>query len=119
MKYYTMRAGNCKLGETKTTGNPYIKIGCVIKSGPEMGTWHNFFMVITDKSKERVKRDLATMGVLDTEPFTTDGRLFTGVYGYDEFWKEDRLLAVKRSTFEPNSDVATPGPAPDSSDIPF
>lgn len=109
-KFYTVKAGNVKTGVGKpkadgSPGNPWIKVGLVIKSGPEEGKWLNYFLTITPKTKERVKRDLATMGITDPNPesFACDGRLFCAVWDFDDFYKEERVRNVIESKFQGGS----------------
>jgi len=101
--YYTCTAGNVRTGISKS-GNPYVKIGCVIKSGPRKGEWLNYFRSITPKTKEMLKKDLATMGVTlgEGDDYSLDRRLFTVVWGYDAYWKEDGILSVRESKFKPD-----------------
>lgn len=102
-KYLTVAAGNCKTGTTKT-GNPWISVGLVEKHGPDKGTWHNYFMVISDKTRERVKRDLAIMGITNPDPeaFECDRRLFTAIHDFDNFFKDERVVKVMESKFQPD-----------------
>lgn len=95
-KYHICRAGNIKRGTTKS-GNPYYSVGCVIKKGPDEGKWRNYFLVVTEKTRERVERDLATMGITNPDPssFETDGRLFTAVEDYDDYFQKDTIRSVK------------------------
>lgn len=103
-KFLTVSAGNCKTGTTKN-GNPWLSIGLVEKAGANKGTWHNYFMVITDKTKERVKKDLATMGITNPDPeaFECDRRLFTAIRDFDEFFKDERVVKVLESKFQPDA----------------
>lgn len=114
--FLTVRAGNAKTGMTKT-GKPYINIGLVVKAGPRKGEWVNYFKTVTEKTKPYIKKDLATMGVTDVENFTCDGRLFTAVWAYDEFWKDERVKSVIPSKFQPDitrDDIGGPNKGDDS-----
>lgn len=100
--FFTVRAGNIKDGTTKN-GNPYLNVGLVIKSGPRKGQWLNYMIFITPKNKERVKRDLEIMGVnTDGDGYTMAGTLCTAVWGYSDFFKEERVIAVRQSKFNPD-----------------
>jgi hypothetical protein len=117
-RFYTVKAGNIKQGTTKS-GNPFLRVGLVVKSGEEEGKWLNYFMAITDKTKERVKRDLATMGITNPEQddFQQDGRLCCAVWDYDEYFKEDRVTRVIASKF-PAKTKSAPA-AVNEEEVPF
>lgn len=103
MQFYTCRTGNVKFGTTKN-GNPFLRLGLVIKAGPRKGEWLNYMMIITPKTKDRVKKDLEMAGVTlgEGNDYTLDGRLVTAMFGYSEFWKEDQVLGLRVSKFQPD-----------------
>lgn len=106
---YNVKAGNIRRGTTKS-GNPYVRVGLVIKGGPRDGEWLNYMLIKTPKSAPRVNRDLELMGITELEPFTCDGRLFTAVWGYSEFWKEDQVIAVRAGTTKTEDVVVQENP---------
>lgn len=104
MTFYTTRVGNVKFGTTKP-GNPYIRLGLVIKQGPKKGQWLNYMMIITEKTKARVKKELELAGVTlgEGEEYSLDGRLVTAVWGYSDYWKEEQVLTIRPSLFQPDT----------------
>lgn len=100
-QYILVVAKNARKGVTKT-GKPYINVGLVIKDGDKRGSWLNYFKIVTDKTRPYIKQDLEIMGITDLDDFTCDGRLFNAVWGWDSFFKEERVLGVSASKFQPD-----------------
>lgn len=116
-QYLTVRAGNAKRGTAAKSGKPWVKIGLVVKSGARKGEWVNYFKIVTDKTKPYLLKDLEAMGVTDIDNFTCDGRLVTAVWGWDDFYKEERVIGILPSKFQPDIIKADAGTHEDDSEV--